>query len=81
MRAIVATAFAAVLAVTLAAAPADAKPFFKPFGHFGGPGLVFGLAGAAFAASAYGYAENCIRFEPVVDYYGNVIGRRRINVC
>lgn len=76
MRAFTALAFAAAL--TLSAAPATAKPFHHHHdGFWGGPGLIFGLAGAAtVAADAY-----CVRYEPVYDDYGAYTGRRRVNEC
>ena len=79
MRAFTALAFAAALA--LSAAPASAKPFHHHHnGFWGGPGLIFGLAGAAIATAVAADAY-CIRYEPVYDDYGNYMGRRRVNEC
>ncbi len=80
MRAFTALAFAAALA--LSAAPASAHEFHHHHHHdfWGGPGLIFGLAGAAIAATVAADAY-CVRYEPVYDDYGNYMGRRRVNEC
>lgn len=79
MRAFTALAFAAALA--LSAAPASAHEFHHHHHDFwGGPGLIFGLAGAAIAATVAADAY-CVRYEPVYDDYGNYMGRRRVNEC
>ena len=79
MRAFTALAFAAALA--LSAAPASAHEFHHHHhGFWGGPGLIFGLAGAAIAATVAADAY-CVRYEPVYDDYGNYMGRRRVNEC
>jgi hypothetical protein len=80
MRALTALAFAAALA--LSAAPASAKPFYHHHHHgfWGGPGLIFGLAGAAIAAGVAADAY-CVSYERVYDDYGNYMGRRRVNQC
>jgi hypothetical protein len=80
MRALKLTAFAAIAAITLAASPASAQPFHHHHGFWGGPGLVFGLAGLAIAG-AIAADVNCVRYEPVYDDYGNYMGRRRVNMC
>ena len=97
MRALKATVLAAVAAATLAAAPAPASagPHWHGGGHWGGggwghhggwghrgwggPALVFGLAGAALAAGVY--ADECTRWAPTYDDFGNVVGRHPVNVC
>jgi hypothetical protein len=80
MRAFTATVIAAVAAIGLATAPADAGPHWHGHGYWGGPGLVFGLVGgliaAGIAADAY-----CVRYVPVFDAWGNYVGRRPVNVC
>ena len=79
MRALTALAFAAALA--LSAAPASAHQFHHHHhGFWGGPGLIFGLAGAAIAATVAADAY-CVSYEPVYDDYGNYMGRRRVNAC
>ena len=73
---------ASLATLALAASPASASPFphHHHHGFWGGPGFVFGLAGAAIAASIAADAY-CVRYEPVYDDYGNYLGRRRINEC
>jgi hypothetical protein len=80
MRAFTALAVVAVLA--LSAAPASANPFHHHHhnGFWGGPGLVFGLAGAAIAATVAADAY-CVHYEPMYDDYGNYVGRRTVNTC
>lgn len=90
MRALKVTVLAAVAAAALAAAPAPAAagPHWHGggghgWGHhgwgWGGPGLVFGLAGAALLAGVA--AESCVSYVPVYDKFGNVVGRRAVNAC
>ena len=94
MRALKATILATVAAVALAAAPAPASagPHWHGggghggWGHhggwgggWGGPALVFGLAGAAIAAGIA--ADACVRYVPVYDNWGNYVGRRAVNAC
>jgi hypothetical protein len=73
------------LAVVSAATPASAH--YWPHGgyHHGhgywGPGValgVFGLAAGAVAASQY---DDCVRYRPVYDSYGNYVGREAVNIC
>ncbi len=72
---------ASLAILALAAAPASAHPFpHHHHGFWGGPGFVFGLAGAAIAATLAADAY-CVRYEPVYDDYGNYMGRRRVNEC
>jgi hypothetical protein len=80
MNTIFATAFAAFAALALAAAPAEANPHWHGHGFWGGPGLVFGLAGAAIAAGVAADAY-CVRYVPVYDHWGNYVGRRPVNEC
>lgn len=79
MRFVKVTILCAALAFT--AAPAFAGPHWHghSHGYWGGPGLVFGLAGAALLAGVA--AETCVRYEPVYDDYGNYVGRRPVNIC
>jgi hypothetical protein len=92
MRALKVTVLAAAAALTLAAAvaPAAAGPHFGGGGHWGGghgwghrgwggPGLVFGLAGAALLAGVA--ADQCVSWVPTYDDYGNVVGRHPVNAC
>jgi hypothetical protein len=61
--------------MALSASPAAAKPKFG----FWGPGLAFGIIGAAVAADiAY---SHCIEHRPIFDRWGNYIGRQTVNVC
>ena len=80
MRALKVSALCAVLALAWAA-PAFALPHWHGHPHrfWGGPGLAFGLAGAALLAGAA--AESCLSYEPVYDAYGNYVGRRPVNMC
>lgn len=80
MNAIAATAFAVFASVALAAAPAEAHPHWHGHGFWGGPGLIFGLAGAAIAAGVAADAY-CVRYVPVYDNWGNYVGRRPVNEC
>jgi hypothetical protein len=58
---------------------------YHPYWGWGVGGLVAGLAvGAAAAASTpyyYGYPACYFSRQPVIDYYGNVVGYRRVRVC
>jgi hypothetical protein len=82
MRALVTRVAAVLLAalVALPSFPASAGPHFHGHGFWGGPALIFGLAGAAIAA---GVAADvyCVRYVPVYDNWGNYVGRRLVNVC
>ena len=78
MKTIAATLFAAALSLT--AAPADAHQHWHGHGFWGGPGLIFGLAGAAIAAGVAADAY-CVRYVPVYDNWGNYVGRRPVNEC
>ena len=81
MRALTFALLASFATLTLAAAPASASPFHHHHhGFWGGPGLIFGIAGAAIAAGVAADAY-CVRYEPVYDDYGNYMGRRRVNEC
>jgi hypothetical protein len=91
MRVLKAAVLAAAAALTLAAAaaPASAGPHWHGgggWGHggwgyhgWGGPGLAFGLAGAAIAAGVV--AGECTKWVPTYDNFGNVVGRHPVNVC
>ena len=81
MRALKVTIISAAAVLTLATAPAFAGPHWHghSHGYWGGPGLVFGLAGAALLAGVA--AETCVRYEPIFDAYGNYMGRRPVNMC
>jgi hypothetical protein len=66
--------------------PASAHDWHGGYhGHHGGywgPGLalgVFGLAAGAIAASAA--EDDCVRYRPTYDRYGNFMGRQPVNVC
>ncbi len=84
------TIAASLAAVTLAAAvsatPASAGGWHGGWRHHGGywgpaVGLgLFGLAVGAMAASAAAQNE-CVRYQPVYDAYGNYAGRQAVNVC
>ena len=76
-------AIAGSAAVLIAAAePATAHPVWPHHlhGFWAGPGLVFGLAGAAIAAGVAAGAS-CVRYEPVYDANGVYLGRRAVNMC
>ena len=88
MRALKATVLAAAaLALAAAPLPAFAGPHWHGgggggWGHhgfWGGPGLAFGLAGAAIAAGVV--AGSCTKWVPTYDNFGNVVGRHPVNVC
>ena len=49
-------------------------------GYWGGPGLAFGLAAGAVIAAGVA-ADACVRYVPVRDSFGNVVGSRPVNVC
>jgi predicted lipid-binding transport protein (Tim44 family) len=75
---------ALTLAGSLAAAPAQAKPFPHPhhgFGGWGVGGLIGGLALGAIAASAAPTYECGTVRQAVVDQYGNFIGYRYVSAC
>ena len=78
--ALVASALALGLALT-ASAPASAHIHFGGggFGHFGhfGHWGGFGLG----VVDVGGYDDDCVRWRPMYDAYGNFIGRRPVNVC
>jgi len=68
------------LALGLAAGPADAKPMFAHgHGGFWGPAAAIGLIGAVIGAGIA--AQNCVEYQPVYDQFGNIVGRRPVNVC
>jgi hypothetical protein len=76
---------ALTLAGSLAAAPAQAKPFPHPHHGFGGwgiAGLLGGIAlgGAIAASTAPSYDCGTVR-QAVVDQYGNFIGYRYVSAC
>lgn len=81
MRASKVTILSAAAVFALASAPAFAGPHWHGHSHgfWGGPGLVFGIAGAAIAAGVA--ADACLSYEPVYDKYGNYLGRRAVNMC
>jgi hypothetical protein len=75
------------LAVVGSATPASAH--YWPHGGYGyhhghgfwGPGValgVFGLAAGAVAVSQY---DDCVRYRPAYDSYGNYVGREAVNIC
>jgi hypothetical protein len=84
-KTIAATLAAATLGLGVAAAtPAAAGGFHHHHGWgWGGAALAGGLAlGAVAAAAAPVYYGGCyMTRQPVTDYYGNVVGYRRIRVC
>jgi predicted lipid-binding transport protein (Tim44 family) len=69
---------------TLAAAPAQAKPFPHPhhgFGRWGVGGLIGGLAlGALAVSAASSYDCGTIR-QAEIDQYGNIVGYRYVPAC
>ena len=83
-------ALAAVAALgAVAAIPSQANawwsgPHWGSHGGFGWHGG-YGWHGYGFRAYApnyaYGYNGGCLRVRNVVDYYGNVIGTKLVNVC
>ena len=82
IRKILVSGLVALMAIaTLAAAPAQAKPFPHPhhgFGRWGVGGLIGGLAlGAIAVSAASSYDYGTIR-QAVVDQYGNIIGYRYV---
>ncbi len=79
MRASVKSALVGFVALASVAAGVGSAQAKMPHPPFWGPGLVIGLAGAAIAADVA--AQDCWRWQPVYDAYGNYIGRRRVNVC
>lgn len=84
MRVIIRTSIVVALAaLTIFSAnfSAQANPWHAHGGYHGywGPGLVFGLAGAAILAGAA--ANNCYVEQPMYDRYGNFVGYRTINTC
>jgi hypothetical protein len=61
---------------------------FGPHGHWGhggwghggwGPGFGFGV-GIGVVDTGYAY-DDCIRYRPIYDVYGNYVGQRAVNVC
>jgi hypothetical protein len=81
MRTLAAAFMACLVAVTLVAAPASAKPFpHYHHGFWGGPGLLFGLAAGAIVAGIAAQ-DYCVRYVPVYDDWGNYVGRRAVNAC
>jgi hypothetical protein len=71
---------ALTLSVGLSAAPAEAHPW--PHHGFHGFGLLgavigLGLIGGAIAA----HEQDCARYRPVYDAWGNYIGKRAVNIC
>jgi hypothetical protein len=80
MRTLQVTILAALAALTLAAAPANAGPHWHGHGYRGGPGLAFGIVGGVIAAGIAADAY-CVRYVPVYDRFGNIVGRRPVNVC
>jgi hypothetical protein len=50
------------------------------WGHGGwGPGVGFGV-GIGVADTGYAY-DDCVRYRPIYDPYGNYVGQRTVNVC
>jgi len=50
------------------------------WGHGGwGPGFGFGV-GIGVVDTGYAY-DDCVRYRPIYDVYGNYVGRRAINIC
>lgn len=69
---------ALVMGLSLVASPADAKPWPK---NYWGPAVGIGIAGLAVGAMVAASENDCIRYRPVYDRWGNFLGRRAINVC
>ena len=46
---------------------------------FWGPAIGLGIIAGAVAGGAY--YNNCYRYQPIYDGYGNYVGRRPVNVC
>ncbi len=87
-KTIAATLAAVILGVAMlaSAAPASARGFHRSYGyhrHWGpGLGLAAGaLALGAIAAGSTYYGDCYITRRPVRNYYGNVVGWRRVRVC
>ena len=81
MRALRTTLVATAIALALglaASAPASAHMHFGHwgFGHCGGWGGGYGVG----LADVGGY-DDCIRWRPIYDRYGDYVGRRPVNVC
>jgi hypothetical protein len=80
MRTLPVTILSALAALALAAAPANAGPHWHGHGYWGGPGLAFGIVGGLLAAGVAA-DEYCVRYVPVYDHWGNIVGRRPVNEC
>ena len=79
---------ALTLGTALSSTPVAAKPMFPvfphPYHHFHhgwgwGPGIAFGLAGAAVAADVA--AASCTAYRPIYDQSGIYLGQQAVNVC
>ncbi len=85
------TIAASLAALTLATAVVSATPAsaggwhggWRHHGGYWGPAFAFGVLGlAAGAMAASAAAQNeCVRYQPVYDAYGNYAGRQAVNVC
>jgi uncharacterized membrane protein HdeD (DUF308 family) len=82
------TAAGTMAALTLAfavfaAAPASAHPMWWGHHHHGGwgPFAVAGVIGLAAGAAIAAQNDDCARYVPVYDRWGNFIGDRPVNVC
>lgn len=69
------------VSMVMPSVPASAGPHWHGRrGFLDGPGLNFGLAGAAIAASVAADSY-CVRYLPVYEDCGNYVGRRPVNAC
>ena len=69
----------AALIGALSSAPAFADGWGRGGGYFWGPAAAIGLIGAVIGAGIA--AQNCVEYQPVYDQFGNIVGRRPVNVC